>query len=450
MRPATPLPLVLRALLAAVVMTAALLTLPIGAAHAADAASLRAGQQLFAGQQLASPSGRYRAVMQNDGNLVVYAPDGRVLAATGTYGSGNRLAMQTDGNLVVYRADGRALWDTRTWGVQGAHLEMQDNGDLVVWAGDGRAVWSTGWDTPDRLRAGQQLFAGQHVVSGNGRNEMAMQDDGNLVFYGAGHRVLSATSTYARGSWVTMQGDGNLVVYAPGGRPVWDSRTWGSGAASLVARDDGNFVLYRSDGGVAWATPFPVPVAAGGATQVVTVVAGSAASTTASLTAWELRAGGWTPVLGPVTAWVGGQGIGAASETSSRTPAGTFSLTEAFGRQGNPGTALPYRVLDPQDWWVSDTGSALYNQHTRCAAGTCPFREAAGENLWSTGWVYDHAVVIDYNRSPVVRGAGSAFFLHVTNGAPTAGCVAIDDDSLTRLLRWFSPSAGPLISIGTR
>ena len=38
---------------------------------------------------------------------------------------------------------------------------------------------------------------------------------------------------------------------------------------------------------------------------------------------------------------------------------------------------------------------------------------------------YSHAVVIDYNRFPVRAGAGSAFFLHVTNGQPTAGCVAV-------------------------
>ena len=57
-------------------------------------------------------------------------------------------------------------------------------------------------------------------------------------------------------------------------------------------------------------------------------------------------------------------------------------------------------------------------------------------------------MVIDYNRWPAVSGAGSAFFLHVTNGAPTAGCVAIDRGSLTAIMRWLTPGARPLISIG--
>ncbi|MCW2616933.1 MAG: Conserved exported protein of unknown function [Modestobacter sp.] len=182
-------------------------------------------------------------------------------------------------------------------------------------------------------------------------------------------------------------------------------------------------------------------------TQVVTVVAPSRSATTAQLTAWELGPDGWTAVLGPVRARIGAAGVGAASEDSTRTPAGTFGLTEAFGRAADPGTALPYRVVDGDDWWVSDPASPRYNQYTECAPGTCDFDESAGEDLDAAGPVYDHAVVIDYNRGGT-RGAGSAFFLHVTDGAATAGCVAIDGGTLQTLMRWLDPAASPVISIG--
>jgi L,D-peptidoglycan transpeptidase YkuD (ErfK/YbiS/YcfS/YnhG family) len=152
--------------------------------------------------------------------------------------------------------------------------------------------------------------------------------------------------------------------------------------------------------------------------------------------------------VGPVTAHVGAAGVGRASETTSRTPAGTFTLTEAFGRLGDPGTALPYRVINGNDWWVSDPASPLYNRFTECARAACPFDTGAGEHLVDAGTSYDHAVVIDYNRSPVVPGAGSAFFLHVTNGAATAGCVAVPAATLVAIMRWLQPSARPLISIG--
>jgi L,D-peptidoglycan transpeptidase YkuD (ErfK/YbiS/YcfS/YnhG family) len=188
-----------------------------------------------------------------------------------------------------------------------------------------------------------------------------------------------------------------------------------------------------------------VPV--GSSTQVITVVAPSAASTRATVTAWQLGAEGWKAVVGPVRARVGAQGIGRASETTSHTPAGTFTLTEAFGRAADPGTALPYRRIGPGDYWVSDVTSTSYNRFSRCSRA-CPFDRAAGERLWSAGAAYEYAVVIDYNRWPAVRGAGSAFFLHVSNGAATAGCVAIDAGSLTTILRWLDPVARPLISIG--
>jgi L,D-peptidoglycan transpeptidase YkuD (ErfK/YbiS/YcfS/YnhG family) len=182
-------------------------------------------------------------------------------------------------------------------------------------------------------------------------------------------------------------------------------------------------------------------------TQVVTVAAASATATTAKLTAWERVGTGWRIAVGPVTARIGSAGVGTASESSTRTPAGTFGLTEAFGRAGNPGTALPYRRVDGDDWWVSDVNSSRYNQYAQCAPGTCPFDERVSENLSAQGAVYDQAVVIDYNREGR-RGAGSAFFLHITNGKPTAGCVAIDRASLEKLMRWLQPKARPVIAIG--
>jgi L,D-peptidoglycan transpeptidase YkuD (ErfK/YbiS/YcfS/YnhG family) len=185
----------------------------------------------------------------------------------------------------------------------------------------------------------------------------------------------------------------------------------------------------------------------GTSTQVVTVVAASSRSTTATLTAWELRPAGWTAVRGPLRARVGSDGVGRAGESSTRTPAGTFTLTEAFGPAGDPGTALPYREVDGDDWWVSGVNSPRYNRYAQCAPLTCPFDESVSENLDAAGHVYDQAVVIDYNRGGT-PGAGSGFFLDISNGAPTAGCVAIDAGSLKALMRWLDPGARPLISIG--
>ncbi|WIX83065.1 L,D-transpeptidase family protein [Amycolatopsis carbonis] len=186
----------------------------------------------------------------------------------------------------------------------------------------------------------------------------------------------------------------------------------------------------------------------GSAGQMVTVTAPKPSSTTATLIAWQRKGSQWVRALGPFPAFVGTQGIGEASETTSRTPAGVWTLTEAFGIQPTNGTRLPYRQVTGHDWWVSDVKSPHYNTHYSCAPGTCPFNEAAGEDLGKAGPVYDHATVIDYNRSPAVPGKGSAFFLHVSSGKPTAGCVSIPGADLDAVMRWLDPAGHPVINIG--
>ena len=223
----------------------------------------------------------------------------------------------------------------------------------------------------------------------------------------------------------------------PGGRAQdfqYGSITWTPGGGAVVAG------APRAGGGV-----LPLGVRPPG-TQAITVTAAPGA-TTGTLTAWELRGGTWAPVL-TTPARVGAAGIGVASEGVARTPAGTWRMTEAFGRIGDPGTALPYRGVDGDDWWVGDVRSPRYNEYAQCAPRTCPFDERASENLYAIGAVYDLAVVLDYNR-PGVPGAGSAFFLHIANSSATGGCVAVDRASLTALLRWLRPDANPVISIGT-
>src|SRR5262249_8128486 len=146
--------------------------------------------------------------------------------------------------------------------------------------------------------------------------------------------------------------------------------------------------------------------------------------------------------------FVGYGGIGRATEGSTRTPEGVWPLTEAFGILADDGTRLPYRRVDMSDWWVSDTASPRYNTYHRCPPGDCPFDEAAGENLGRAGAVYQHAVVIDYNRRPVNRGAGSAFFLHISAGHPTQGCVSMAPADLHSVMVWLDPARHPVIDIG--
>jgi L,D-peptidoglycan transpeptidase YkuD (ErfK/YbiS/YcfS/YnhG family) len=195
----------------------------------------------------------------------------------------------------------------------------------------------------------------------------------------------------------------------------------------------------------------PLDQPTGSATQVITVVAPSTASDTATVQAWNRHGATWQPATGPIAAHVGTDGLTTQpSESRSATPIGSFTLTQAFGAAGNPGTALPYLQTTPSDWWISQPGP-LYNTHQRCASG-CAFTQGdPNEHLYYETPSYNYGVVIDYNTAnagPIVPGAGSAFFLHVYAGIPSAGCVAIPQENLVSILRWLDPADHPRILIG--
>jgi L,D-peptidoglycan transpeptidase YkuD (ErfK/YbiS/YcfS/YnhG family) len=197
----------------------------------------------------------------------------------------------------------------------------------------------------------------------------------------------------------------------------------------------------------------PLGFSTGSATRVITVVARSHGSTTATLQAWtKASGGGWFRHGSAVTAHVGSDGLStAASEYRSATPIGSFTLTQAFGAYSDPGTALPYTHTNSHYWWISDTSSSRYNTMQYCRPG-CSFAHSPNEHLYYERPYYNYAVVIDYNtpNAPggVHPGRGSAFFLHVTDGAATAGCVAIPQPTLVSLMRWLTPSAHPRMLIG--
>ncbi|RPA12141.1 L,D-transpeptidase [Gordonia sp. OPL2] len=178
--------------------------------------------------------------------------------------------------------------------------------------------------------------------------------------------------------------------------------------------------------------------------QMIVVTAPKASDQTASLTAFERGADqSWKPVIGPTKAFLGSLGMGEPKDNVYRTPQGTFGLDQAFGRAANPGTKMPYKQVDRQDWWDSNMKSPTYNTMVRQAKSP----GGDSENLYDSGPVYDYAVNIAHNpqRTP---GKASAMFLHVTNGQPTMGCVAIDRDLMRKILVWLDPAKHPKIAIG--
>ncbi|MFQ6554114.1 hypothetical protein AAD018_017360, partial [Aestuariibius insulae] len=114
--------------------------------------------ELTTNQYLASDNGRYRALLQSDGNFVVYDtslsdgwdPEAAIWASDTVTGQpGGTVRMQPDGNLVVQNGEGAPVWDSATYSQTATvdrsfRLLMQDDGNLVVYDdATSQALWSS-------------------------------------------------------------------------------------------------------------------------------------------------------------------------------------------------------------------------------------------------------------------------------------------------------------------
>jgi hypothetical protein len=127
---------------------------------------LAAGGVLSSGDSLDSYSGTYQLLMQTDGNLVEYGPDGQPLWQTSTNSPGASLVNGDDGNLAIQAVDGTVVWSTSYDPTRGpGTLTIGDDGNLVDQADTGSVIWVTyvtagGSQTP---AAGAVLFASEQV-----------------------------------------------------------------------------------------------------------------------------------------------------------------------------------------------------------------------------------------------------------------------------------------------
>ena len=98
-------------------------------------------------------------------------------------------------------------------------------------------------------------------------------------------------------------------------------------------------------------------------------------------------------------------------------------------------------IIEKRDGWCDDINSELYNQKI-----IFPY-ELSAENLYRDDDLYDLICIIDYNLNPIIKGKGSAIFLHVASSdySPTHGCVAIKKDELIEIA--MKLNRGSLIQI---
>jgi L,D-peptidoglycan transpeptidase YkuD (ErfK/YbiS/YcfS/YnhG family) len=125
-------------------------------------------------------------------------------------------------------------------------------------------------------------------------------------------------------------------------------------------------------------------------------------------------------------------------EGDGGTPKGTFRPRRLWwraDRHRRPRTFLPVRAIGHEDAWCEDPNNRHYNQPFRLTRGQ------SGDRLERDDHLYDFIIEIDHNTTPRVAGRGSAVFLHLAraNFGPTAGCVAMTQPAMLRLLQRLGP-----------
>ncbi len=182
------------------------------------------------------------------------------------------------------------------------------------------------------------------------------------------------------------------------------------------------------------------------ATQVLYVKAKPQKTPMAILEFWQKQEGRWV-LRQRMQAVVGRMGVapmGLKKEGDGKTPSGVFSITQSFGYTPNLKTGLDYQMVTSDDLWVDDSESPDYNQWVKA-----PTQAKSYEHLRREDVLYSTAMVIDYNRNPIIKGAGSAIFLHIWRNYhhPTSGCVAVSQRHMRHLIQQLRKDENPTIII---
>jgi L,D-peptidoglycan transpeptidase YkuD (ErfK/YbiS/YcfS/YnhG family) len=115
------------------------------------------------------------------------------------------------------------------------------------------------------------------------------------------------------------------------------------------------------------------------------------------------------------------------------TPKGKFKLIKIYYRSDRIkkiNSTLKKIKIKKNMGWCDDVSSNYYNKQIKIN------KKISHEKLHRKDNVYDIIVVLNYNLNPIIKGKGSAIFLHVAkkNYNKTQGCIALKKNELLSLI----------------
>jgi L,D-peptidoglycan transpeptidase YkuD (ErfK/YbiS/YcfS/YnhG family) len=187
-----------------------------------------------------------------------------------------------------------------------------------------------------------------------------------------------------------------------------------------------------------------------GISQLLVVVNETQENSLAILVALEKKGNKWQTFTEPMQAGIGRKGFaapGAKREGDNQSPTGFFRLGQLFCYDKIVDTRIPFIQTTAEDKWIDDPDSPDYNRYVRGITQAKSY-----EKLLLNGNDYRYCMVIEYNTNPVIKGHGSAIFLHLSEYETinsSSGCVVLLQKDMEKLLKWMNPVSNPSILMGT-
>tara|TARA_B100001758_G_C18293842_1_gene548512 strand:- start:337 stop:828 length:492 start_codon:yes stop_codon:yes gene_type:complete len=131
-------------------------------------------------------------------------------------------------------------------------------------------------------------------------------------------------------------------------------------------------------------------------------------------------------------------------EGDKSTPIGKFKLGPLYWRADKiekPETNISCKKINKNMGWCNDINSRFYNKEIKVN------KKIKHEKLFRKDYKYNLFLVIKYNDKKIIKGKGSAIFIHLTkNYKKTAGCIAVKEKDFLVMIKLLSKKSKIIIS----
>tara|TARA_B100000287_G_scaffold257678_1_gene242178 strand:- start:914 stop:1405 length:492 start_codon:yes stop_codon:yes gene_type:complete len=131
-------------------------------------------------------------------------------------------------------------------------------------------------------------------------------------------------------------------------------------------------------------------------------------------------------------------------EGDKSTPIGNFKLGPLYWRADKiekPETNISCKKINKNMGWCNDIDSKFYNKEIKVN------KKIKHEKLFRKDYKYNLFLVIKYNDKKIIKGKGSAIFIHLTkNYKKTAGCIAVKEKDFLVMIKLLSKKSKIIIS----